>query len=75
VCSNGEWGAGGINNKVPDARKARAFQDPSEMTLAEIPHKWEGEPVENMPGVRHGLPVEGWGHSPISKLLTRIAPV
>jgi hypothetical protein len=29
---------GGSNQKVPDARKARAFQDPTETTLAEIPH-------------------------------------
>ena len=34
------------NQKVPDARNARAFQDPTEMTLAEIPHKGEGEPVK-----------------------------
>jgi hypothetical protein len=48
VCSNGGWGAGGSNQKVSDARKARASQDPTGMTLAEIPQKWEGEPVETI---------------------------
>jgi hypothetical protein len=28
VCSSGGWGTGGSNQKVPDARIARAFQDP-----------------------------------------------
>ena len=46
--SNGRWGTGGSNQKVPDARKARASQDPTGMTLAEIPHKGEGEPVETI---------------------------
>jgi hypothetical protein len=32
----------GSNQKVPDARKARASQDPTGMTLAEIPHKRGG---------------------------------
>jgi hypothetical protein len=54
VCSNGEWGTGGSNQKVPDARKARASQDPTGMTLAKIPYKGEGEPVEtiSMPWLR-----------------------
>jgi hypothetical protein len=37
VCSNGGWGTGGRNQKLPDARKARASKDPVEMTIAEIP--------------------------------------
>ena len=36
-CSNGRWGAWGSKQKVQDARKARAFQDPMGMTLAEMP--------------------------------------
>jgi hypothetical protein len=46
--SNGGWGTGDINQKIPDTRKARASQDPMEMTLAEIPHKGEGEPVKTI---------------------------
>jgi hypothetical protein len=38
----GNWGS---NQKVPNGRKGRASQDPMWMTLAEIPHKVEGEPV------------------------------
>jgi hypothetical protein len=34
VCRNGGWETGGSNQKVPDSRKARAFQDPMGMTLA-----------------------------------------
>jgi hypothetical protein len=41
------------------------------MTLAEIPHKEEGESVETISKVRHGPPVEGWGHPPITKILTQ----
>jgi hypothetical protein len=41
----GNWDS---NQKVPDARKTRAFHDPMEMTLAEIAHKGEGEPVETI---------------------------
>jgi hypothetical protein len=41
----GNWGQ---NQKVPDARKARASQDPTGMILAEIPHKREGEPFETI---------------------------
>ena len=29
--SNGGWGTGGRHQKVPDARKARDSQDPTEM--------------------------------------------
>jgi hypothetical protein len=39
---------GGSNQKAPDARKARAFQDPTGVKFAEIPHKGEGEPVETI---------------------------
>jgi hypothetical protein len=42
------------------------------MTLAEMPHKREGEPY---PEVRHGPWVEEWDHPPISKVLILIAPV
>ena len=40
------WGTGGSQQKVQVARKERGFQDPTEMTLAEIPNKGEIEPVE-----------------------------
>jgi hypothetical protein len=36
---NRGMGAGGSDQKGPDARKARASQDPTGMTLAEILHK------------------------------------
>jgi hypothetical protein len=42
------WGTGYSNQKVPDAKKARAFQDPMGMTLAEISHKGEGEAVKTI---------------------------
>jgi hypothetical protein len=38
----------GSNQKVPDARKARASQDPAQMILAEILNKGKGEPVETI---------------------------
>jgi hypothetical protein len=41
-------GEPGSNQKVPDARKARASQDPTGMTLAEITHKGEEEPVKTI---------------------------
>ena len=44
---DGELGVGS-NQIVPDARKARASQDPIGMTLDEIPHKGEGEPVKTI---------------------------
>jgi hypothetical protein len=44
ICSNGEWGIGGSNQKIPDARKAKASQDPTGMTLADIPHKGRQNP-------------------------------
>jgi hypothetical protein len=37
-----------IQQKVPDARKARGPQNPMGMILAEIPNKREREPVETM---------------------------
>ena len=36
------------NQKVPDARKARGFQDPPGMTLAEILNIGEKEPIETI---------------------------
>ena len=50
----------GSNQKVPDARKSRASQDPTGMRLAEIPHKREGY-VETISRGYTWLPVEGWG--------------
>ena len=41
-------------NIVPYARKARASQDPTGMTLADIPHRVEGELSRPYPKVRHG---------------------
>jgi hypothetical protein len=41
-------GGGGSNQKVPDVSKARVFQDPTGMTLADISHKGDGEPVETI---------------------------
>jgi hypothetical protein len=44
----------GVNHqRVPDARKARGSQDPTGMTLPEIPNKGEGQPVETI--VRRSL--------------------
>jgi hypothetical protein len=48
MCSSGGWETGNNNQKVPDAREARASQDPTGMTLAEILHRGEGEPVETI---------------------------
>jgi len=42
---------GGSHKKVPDARKARGSQDPTEMRLAEISNKGEREPVETISSV------------------------
>jgi hypothetical protein len=39
------WGG---HQKVPNARKAGGSQDTKVMTLAEIPNKGEGEPVETI---------------------------
>jgi hypothetical protein len=44
----GDGGVGSSNQKIPDARKARASQDPMIMSLTEIPHKGEGEPVNTI---------------------------
>jgi hypothetical protein len=41
------------------------------MILAEIPTKRRENLFRPYPEVRHGSPVEGWGHPPISKLLTQ----
>jgi hypothetical protein len=71
VCSNGGWEAGGSNQKVPDARKARASQDPMSMTLVETPTKGREKLLRPYPEVRHSPPVEAWGHLPISKILTQ----
>ena len=48
VCSNGRWGTGGSNHKVPDARKANVFQKPTGMILAEILKKEERQSIETM---------------------------
>jgi hypothetical protein len=71
VCSNGRWGTEGSNQKVPDARKARASQYSMGITLAEIPYKGEGEPVETISRGWPWLLVEWWDHLPISKILTQ----
>jgi hypothetical protein len=48
VCSSGGgWRAGGSFKKVPDARKARYFQDPTGIT-AEILNNGERESVETI---------------------------
>jgi hypothetical protein len=41
----GNWGT---NQKGPDAKKARASQDLTGITLTKIPHKGEGEPVKTI---------------------------
>jgi hypothetical protein len=48
VCSNGGWETGGSHQKLPGARKARGFQDPPGMTLAEILNIGEKEPIETI---------------------------
>ena len=49
VRGNGEWGTGCSYQQVPDARKARDFQNTKKkMRLAEIPNKGEGEQVETI---------------------------
>jgi hypothetical protein len=48
VCSCGRGGAEGSHQKVSDARKARGYQNPTGMTLAEIHNKGEREPVETI---------------------------
>jgi hypothetical protein len=66
VCSNG-----GSQQKVPDTRKARGSQDPTGMIVAEMPKKGEREPVETMWRGQAWPLVEGWGHTPLSKILTQ----
>ena len=56
MCSNGRWGTSSSLKKVPDAKKARGFQDPVGITLAEIPTKGEKEPKRLYSEVRHGPP-------------------
>ena len=56
---------GCIHQKVPDARKARVPQDPSVMTLAEIPNKGGTEPVETISSAQARTTVEERGHPPI----------
>jgi hypothetical protein len=41
------------------------------MTLAEIPNKGEGEPIETISKGQAQSSVEGWDHPPISKILTQ----
>ena len=50
-----QWGMGNrvSHQKVPDARKARGFQDPTGMTLAEILKKWGEHLQRQYPEVRH----------------------
>jgi hypothetical protein len=36
------------HQKVPDARKARGYQDPMGITISEIPNKGEREPLESI---------------------------
>jgi hypothetical protein len=73
MCSNGGWETGASYQKVPDTRKARLSQDPMGMSLAEIPHKKEGKENLLRPylEVRHGPPVEIWGHPSNCKILSK----
>jgi hypothetical protein len=43
------------------------------MTLSKIPNSGEMEP-EEMASIVMDPPVEGWDHSPISKILAKIFP-
>jgi hypothetical protein len=67
VCNNGGWGTGDSEQKVPDARKERDFQNPTRMKLAEIPNKGERAPVEIISRGMTQPPVKGWGQPPFSK--------
>jgi hypothetical protein len=74
VCSNRGWINGGSNQKVLDVRKARASEDPTGMTILEIPTQRGGRTCkDHIP--RLGMPpsprVAGWGYPPISKILTQ----
>ena len=62
---------GCIHQKVPDAKKARVPQDPTVMTLAEIPNKLGTEPVETIYSAQARTTVEERGHPPISRFLTQ----
>jgi hypothetical protein len=48
------------NQKVPDPNEERSSQDPTGMTLAEIPNKGERELVEITSRVWYGPPVKNW---------------
>jgi hypothetical protein len=61
VCSNGGWETGVSSQKVPDDRKTRDSQDPTGMTLAEIPTKGKENLKRPYPEVME------WGHPSISK--------
>ena len=47
-CSKCGWGTEGSHQKVPDARKARGSQNPTGMTLAEMPNTGVGELVKTI---------------------------
>jgi len=49
----------------------RRSQDPTAITLAKIPNKGKIEPVETTSSREAQPSVEGWGHPPISKILTQ----
>jgi hypothetical protein len=53
--------------RVPVPREVRGSQDPTGMTLADIPNKGVTEPVE---AISSAL-VEGWYHLSISKILSK----
>jgi hypothetical protein len=48
MVGRGWEGLGRSHPKVPDFRRARSFQDPTGMILAEIHNKGEREPVEKL---------------------------
>jgi hypothetical protein len=48
VFSNGGWRTRENNQEVTDVRKARASQDPTVMTLAEILYKGEDGPIDTI---------------------------
>jgi hypothetical protein len=51
--------------------EARGSQDPTGMTLAEIPNKEKIEAVETISSGYAWPPFEGWGHPPSLKKLTQ----
>jgi hypothetical protein len=42
------WRTGGSHQQFQHARKARVSQDPTGMSLAEMPNEGEGEPVHTI---------------------------